>query len=108
MSKHSTETLLEIFIEENEKLKKLVLRQNELNENLEKIISSASSFEIKSDRLEEVIKYWNELFNKQKAQILGLQKSQLMGSRKEDSKVFKILVLMTILLLINLIYSLWN
>lgn len=108
MSKHSTETLLEIFIEENEKLKKLVLRQNELNENLEKIISSASSFEIKSDRLEEVIKYWNELFNKQKAQILELQKSHIMGSRKEDSKVFKTLVLMTILLLINLIYSLWN
>lgn len=108
MSKHSTETLLEIFIEENEKLKKLVLRQNELNENLEKIISSASSFEIKSDRLEEVIKYWNELFNKQKAQILELQKIHIMGSRKEDSKVFKILVLMTILLLINLIYSLWN
>lgn len=108
MSKHSTETLLEIFIEENEKLKKLVLRQNELNENLEKIISSASSFEIKSDRLEEVIKYWNELFNKQKNQILELQKSDIKGSRKEDSKVFKILILMTILLLINLIYSLWN
>jgi hypothetical protein len=108
MSKHSTETLLEIFIEENEKLKKLVLRQNELNENLEKIISSASSFEIKSDRLEEVIKYWNELFNKQKNQILELQKSDIKGSIKEDSKVFKILVLMTILLLINLIYSLWN
>jgi hypothetical protein len=108
MSKHSTETLLEIFIEENEKLKKLVLRQNELNKNLEKIISSASSFEIKSDRLEEVIKYWNELFNKQKAQILELQKSDIKGSREEDSKVFKILVLMTILLLINLIYSLWN
>lgn len=108
MSKHSTETLLEIFIEENEKLKKLVLRQHELNENLEKIISSASSFEIKSDRLEEVIKYWNELFNKQKNQILELQKSDIKGSIKEDSKVFKILVLMTILLLINLIYSLWN
>ena len=55
--KQSAETLLEIFIDENEKLKKLILKQHEQNEALNKMLSSASTYDVKTDRLEEVIKY---------------------------------------------------
>ena len=106
--KQSAETLLEIFIDENEKLKKLILKQHEQNEALNKMLSSASSYDVKTDRLEEVIKYWNELFTKQKAQILELKKNEVKGHKKEESKTFKLLIVIIVLLLINLIYLIWN
>lgn len=106
--KQSAETLLEIFIDENEKLKKLILKQHEQNGALNKMLSSATSYEVKTDRLEEVIKFWNELFNKQKAQILELQKNEVKRYKKEESKTFKLLIMIILLLLINLIYLIWD
>lgn len=102
MSKNSTEVLIELFIEENQKLKKYLQAQQELNEELKKIISNTSSFEVKSDRLEEVIAYWNDLFNKQKEQILQLQDREIKIKKAKDTKIFFLLIMIFILLLINL------
>lgn len=102
MSKNSTEVLIELFIEENQKLKKYLQAQQELNEDLKEIISNTSSFEVKSDRLEEVIAYWNDLFNKQKEQILQLQDREIKIKKAKDTKIFFLLIMILILLLINL------
>lgn len=102
MSKNSTEVLIELFIEENQRFKKLLQTQQQLNQELKEVISNTSSFEVKSDRLEEVINYWNDLFNKQKEQILQLQDREIKIKKAKDNKIFLLLILILILLLINL------
>lgn len=103
MSKNSTEVLIELFIEENHKLKKSLQLQKELNQELKETISNSSSFEVKSDRLEEVITYWNDLFNKQKEQILSIQNRKIrIGS---DTKTLVLLTVIVALLIINIFFK---
>lgn len=75
MSKN-VEIIAEIISEEVGKLEKIVLKQSELISDFKITIEKAENISIKTERIEEVISYWNDLFNKQKAQIQSLKKEQ--------------------------------
>jgi predicted nuclease with TOPRIM domain len=96
MSKN-TEILIEIMSDERSKLEKLVSEQSKLVNTFSNTIERAEKIEIKTQRLEEVIQHWNDLFNKQKQQIRELQNKQI-----EDNKTHRIItyILLTITILI--------
>lgn len=82
------EIIAEIIAEENTKFEKLLDRQTLLVQELSKAIEVAanSNFEIKTDRLEEVINYWNDTFQLQKKAISQLYSEQISETRKENKK----------------------
>lgn len=80
MSKNA-EILAEIISEEVTKLAKLVSEQSKITQEFSNTVEKASKIEIKSQRLEEVIEHWNDLFTKQKQQIKELQKQQIKENR---------------------------
>jgi hypothetical protein len=80
MSKN-TEIIAEIISEEVEKFDNLIAKQFEFIKDLSNTIERAERISIKTDRLEEIIQHWNELFNKQKQQIKTLQSKNLAENR---------------------------
>jgi predicted nuclease with TOPRIM domain len=95
MSKN-TEILIEIMSDERSKLEKLVSEQSKLVNTFSNTIERAEKIEIKTQRLEEVIQHWNDLFNKQKQQIKELQNKQI-----EENRIHRIItyILLTITIL---------
>jgi predicted nuclease with TOPRIM domain len=95
MSKN-TEILIEIMSDERSKLEKLVSEQSKLVNTFSNTIERAEKIEIKTQRLEEVIQHWNDLFNKQKQQIKELQNKQI-----EENRTHRIItyILLTITIL---------
>ena len=99
MSKNA-EIIAEIISEQVDNLDKLVSKQSEFVQEFSNTIERAERISIKTDRLEEVIEHWNNLFEKQKGQIKSLQSKQL-----SDNKIHRLityLLLATIVILLIL------
>jgi hypothetical protein len=82
------EIIAEIIADENKKFEKLLEKQSLLVKEFSKAIevASTSNFEIKTDRLEEIINHWNETFQHQKKQINQLFSDQIIETKKENKK----------------------
>ncbi|WP_339656801.1 hypothetical protein [Flavobacterium frigidarium] len=78
MSKN-LEIIAEIITEQLSKVELSAAKLKTINDDLKATVEMASEIEINTKRLEEVIEHWNELFLKQKAQIVTLQKSKFKG-----------------------------
>jgi hypothetical protein len=99
----NNEALVEILSDEIEKLEKLVSMQKENILWYENTLKAASTAEISTKRLEEVIGFWNELFTTQKEQIKDMQNCQLIENKSNRVITYVILALSVLLLIINLI-----
>lgn len=87
MSKN-LEIVAEIISDATAKFEKLLEEQKSLVEQFEKSIEkmATSNFELKTDRLEEIITHWNEMFSKQKQAIQNLHFDQQKEIRIENKK----------------------
>ncbi|NDP21386.1 MAG: hypothetical protein GZ091_09945 [Paludibacter sp.] len=101
MSKN-TEILVEILSDEIVKLEKLVLMQKENILQYEESLKIAANSEISTKRLEEVIAFWNKLFNIQKDQIKDLQRIQLIENKSNRFITYVLLAVSVLLLTIKL------
>jgi predicted nuclease with TOPRIM domain len=100
MSKNA-EILAEIISEEISKLTKLVSEQSKITQEFSNTVEKASKIEIKTERLEEVIRHWNDLFTKQKQQIKELQKQQI-----KKNKIHRIITyILLIIIMLTLIFK---
>jgi predicted nuclease with TOPRIM domain len=82
------EIVAEIISDATAKFEKLLEEQKIIVEQFEKSIGKASesNFELKTDRLEEIINHWNEMFSKQKQAIQNLHFDHLKELKKENKK----------------------
>ena len=82
------EIIAEIIADENKKFEKLLEQQKAIVEQFQTAIDKAttSSFELKTDRLEEIIQHWNEMFLKQKKQLQSINLDQLQKIQAENKK----------------------
>lgn len=87
MSKN-LEIVAEIISDATAKFEKLLEEQKIIVDQFEKSIDKAntSNFELKTDRLEEIITHWNEMFSKQKQAIQNLHFDQKKEIRTENKK----------------------
>lgn len=87
MSKN-LEIVAEIISDATAKFEKLLEEQKIIVDQFEKSIDKAttSNFELKTDRLEEIITHWNEMFSKQKQAIQNLHFEQQKEIRTENKK----------------------
>lgn len=87
MSKN-LEIVAEIISDATAKFEKLLDEQKIIVEQFEKSIDKAntSKFELKTDRLEEIITHWNEMFSKQKKAIQALNFDSLEQLKSENKK----------------------
>jgi membrane-associated HD superfamily phosphohydrolase len=87
MSKN-IEIVAEIMSDTTAKFEKLLEEQKIIVEQFEKSIDKAatSNFELKTDRLEEIISHWNEMFSKQKKAIQHLNFDNLEQLKSENKK----------------------
>ena len=87
MSKN-IEIVAEIISDATAKFEKLLEEQKIIVEQFEKSIDKAntSNFELKTDRLEEIITHWNEMFSKQKKAIQALNFDNLEQLKYENKK----------------------
>lgn len=99
MSKN-IEIIAEIIADETKKLEKLVSEQSSLVQEFSICMEKAEKIEIqpRTDRLEEIISYWNQLFTAQKNQIQELQNNQDNENKKQRLGTYIILILAIILL----------
>lgn len=83
MSKN-TEIMIEIMSDNTEKLQKMIIEQSSLTKELSLQIEKLEKIEIqpRTERLEEIILHWNNLFTAQKNQIQELQNNQNNESKK--------------------------
>lgn len=87
MSKN-LEIVAEIISDSTAKFEKLLEEQKIIVEQFEKSIDKAttSNFELKTNRLEEIITHWNEMFSKQKKAIQALNFDNLEQLKSENKK----------------------
>ncbi len=87
MSKN-IEIVAEIISDATAKFEKLLEEQKIIVDQFEKSIDKAttSNFELKTDRLEEIITHWNEMFLKQKQAIQNLHFDNLKELKSENKK----------------------
>jgi hypothetical protein len=100
----NTEIIAEIITEEVGKFEKLIAKQAEFNNEFSNTIEKAQTMTIKTDRLEEIIDHWNQLFDKQKNQILAIQGKQLSENRLHRLATY---IILFIIILIQ-IFNIWN
>lgn len=100
MSKNA-EIIAEIISEEVSKLDKLIAKQSEFVQEFSNTIERAERISIKTDRLEEIIGHWNNLFEKQKQQIKELQSKQLIENRIHRGITYLLLGTIVILLILK-------
>jgi archaellum biogenesis protein FlaJ (TadC family) len=100
MSKN-TEIIAEIISEEVGKLDKLVSKQSEFVQEFSSTMQRAEKISIKTERLEEVIEHWNNLFDKQKDQIKLLQSKQIIENRIHRAITYLLLAIVIILLILK-------
>lgn len=100
MSKN-TEIMIEIMSDNTEKLQKMISEQSNLTKELSLQIEKAEKIEIqpRTDRLEEIISHWNQLFTAQKNQIQEMQHNQKNENKKQKLGIYILLSLAIILLL---------
>lgn len=87
----------EIIADETKKLEKLVAEFSICMERAEKI-----EIQPKTERLEEIISHWNNLFTAQKNQIQELQNNQNNENKKERLAT-NILLFLAIILLLSIL-----
>jgi hypothetical protein len=82
------EIVAEIISDATAKFEKLLEEQKIIVEQFEKSIDKAatSNFELKTDRLEEIISHWNEMFSNQKKAIQALNFDNLKELKTEHKK----------------------
>ncbi len=82
------EIIAEIIADENKRFEQLLQEQKLIVQNFETALEKASSsnFELKTERLEEIILHWNEMFSKQKQAIQNLHFEQQKEIRTENKK----------------------
>lgn len=87
MSKN-LEIVAEIISDATAKFEKLLEEQKSIVEQFETSIAkaSASNFELKTNRLEEIIAHWNKLFSIQKQAIQTLHFDNLKEIKSENKK----------------------
>ncbi|MFH6965312.1 hypothetical protein ACHRVK_02115 [Flavobacterium plurextorum] len=100
MSKN-LEIVAEIIADETKKLEKLVSEQSNLVQEFSICMEKAEQIEIqpRTERLEEIISHWNNLFTAQKNQIQELQNNQSNENKKQRLGIYIMLFLAIILLL---------
>lgn len=100
MSKN-IEIIAEIIADETKKLEKLVSEQSNLVQEFSICMEKAEKIEIqpRTERLEEIISHWNNLFTAQKNQIQELQNNQNNENKKQRLGIYIMLFLAIILLL---------
>lgn len=96
MSKNA-EIVAEIIADETKKLEKLVQEFSICIEKAEKI-----EIQPRTERLEEIISHWNQLFTAQKKQIQELQNNQREENKKQRLGTY-ILLILTIVLLFSIL-----
>lgn len=103
MSKN-IEIIAEIIADETKKLEKLVLEQSNLVQEFSTCLEKAEKIEIqpRTERLEEIIAHWNQLFTTQKNQIQQLQNNQNNENKKQRLGIY-ILLFFTIILLLSVL-----
>lgn len=95
------EIVAEIIADETKKLEKLVSEQSNLVKEFSICMERVEKIEIqpKTERLEEIIAFWNNLFLSQKNQIQELQNNQNSENKKQKLGTYLLLILTIILLL---------
>ncbi len=78
----NAEIISEIISEEVGKLDKLVSKQSEFIKEFSNTIERAEQISIKTDRLEEIIEHWNNLFEKQLSRLKTIHSYQKSENRK--------------------------
>ena len=103
MSKN-TEIMIEIMSDNTEKLQKMIIEQSSLTKELSLQIEKLEKIEIqpRTERLEEIISHWNQLFTAQKNQIQELQHNQDNENKKQRLGTY-ILLILTIILLFSIL-----
>lgn len=103
MSKN-IEIVAEIIADETKKLEKLVSEQSNLVQEFSICMEKAEKIEIqpRTERLEEIISHWNQLFTAQKNQIQELQHNQDNENKKQRLGTY-ILLILTIILLFSIL-----
>lgn len=103
MSKN-LEIVAEIIADETKKLEKLVSEQSNLVQEFSICMEKAEKIEIqpRTERLEEIISHWNNLFTAQKNQIQELQHNQNNENKKQRLGT-SILLILTIILLLSIL-----
>jgi hypothetical protein len=99
----NTEILAEIISEETAKLEKLISEQTKMVNEFSTAIEKASKIEIKTQRLEEVIQHWNDLFTVQKQLIQKLQNHQIIENRVHRIITYLLWVIISIVLIFKTI-----
>jgi hypothetical protein len=95
------EIVAEIIADETKKLEKLVSEQSSLVQEFSICMEKAEKIEIqpRTERLEEIISHWNNLFTAQKNQIQEMQNNQKNENKKQRLGIYIMLFLAIILLL---------
>lgn len=98
------EIIAEIIADETKKLEKLVSEQSSLVQEFSICMEKAEKIEIqpRTERLEEIISHWNQLFTAQKNQIQELQHNQDNENKKQRLGTY-ILLILTIILLFSIL-----
>ncbi|MDL2141055.1 hypothetical protein QQY79_00860 [Flavobacterium tructae] len=98
------EIVAEIIADETKKLEKLVSEQSSLVQEFSICMDKAEKIEIqpRTERLEEIISHWNQLFTAQKNQIQELQHNQDNENKKQRLGIY-ILLILTIILLFSIL-----
>ena len=98
------EIIAEIIADETKKLEKLVSEQSSLVQEFSICMEKAEKIEIqpRTERLEEIISHWNQLFTAQKNQIQELQHNQDNENKKQRLGAY-ILLILTIILLFSIL-----
>ncbi|UUW07875.1 hypothetical protein NLG42_17425 [Flavobacterium plurextorum] len=104
MSKN-IEIIAEIIADETKKLEKLVSEQSNLVQEFSICMEKAEKIEIqpRTERLEEIIAHWNNLFSAQKQQIKELQNNQSYENNRQRLGTNILLILAVSLLILILI-----
>ena len=100
MSKNA-EIIAEIISEEVGKLENLISKQSEIVQEFSNTIERAEKISIKTDRLEEIIEHWNNLFEKQKQMLKILQNKQLVENRIHRVITYLLLVIIVSILILK-------
>jgi len=105
MKNINIEIIAEIIADETKKLEKLVSEQSSLVQEFSICMEKAEKVEIqpRTERLEEIISHWNQLFTAQKNQIQELHNNQNYENNRQRLGTNILLILAVILLILILI-----
>lgn len=103
MSKN-LEIVAEIIADETKKIEKLVSEQSNLVQEFSICMEKAEKIEIqpRTERLEEIISHWNNLFTAQKNQIKELQNNYNNENKMQRLGIY-IMLFLTIIIMLSVL-----